>query len=171
MGQDLYSAAHFGFANEDRSSTGFKNTSGSMSFLDVAYKLNPELNLGMRTLMQGGQQHDFSYYRMGSGPMISWQPSTKWLVHASYTLFNETALDETGEKAYGSKGRSMMLGWEKAKKLARSVEIVYGSFFIQHEGEINLASAISQSSRSRFANVEHNSGLTHGVEIALRMFF
>ena len=81
------------------------------------------------------------------------------------------ALDEAGEKAYRSSGHSIMVGWEKVKRITRSTELVYGGFFTQHNGRIDLASAISKSSKTRFGEINENRGISHGVEIALRMFF
>ena len=141
-----------------------------MAFLDIGYNLNESLGLGIRTLMQGGQKTELSYYRMGSGPMMHWKVAPEWIVHGSFTSFNETALNEGGDKAYMSKGRSLMLGWEKVRKITDSIDVVYGSFVTQHKGRIDLTSQISKEKNYNLRNITDNSGLSHGFEIAIQMF-
>jgi hypothetical protein len=171
LANDWYSAAHFGFATEAKSSTGFEKTSGSLSFLDVGHRSFKNIDLGLRTLMQGGQSDGYEYYRMGSGPMVSWRPSKTWIIHSSYTFFRETGLSDSGEKEYRSEGRSLLLGYERVSKLAKSVEFVYGGFFSRHSGGVDVLAAVPSKDQARSQKLQKNEGLSHGVEVALRMFF
>lgn len=168
---DFYSAAHFGFATEAKSTTGFEKTSGSMSFLDVGHRTFSKVDLGLRTLMQGGQQSGYEFYRMGSGPMVAWHVSKQWILHSSLTFFRETGLDQEGTKEYRSQGRSLLLGYERVTSVTDSMQLVYGGFFSRHSGGVDLVASVPSKSSPRAQKLQKNEGLTHGVEIALRMFF
>lgn len=160
------STAHFGFSVESESSVGFKGVSGSMAFLDAAYNLAPgdKLSLGVRSLMQGGRRPQQEYYRMGAGPMIGYAVSRGWFVHGSLTKFQETGLDDQGEKVYKSSGQTVMFGWERIFTISRRMEIAWGGFFTRHSGTLSKTAQINtlQSARS-------NVGGSQGVELALRM--
>jgi hypothetical protein len=168
LGDGFSSAAHFGFAVIDQSSTGFGKASGSMVFLDATKKVLASVDVGFRTLAQGGKR-DGEFYRMGAGPLVNVKLTKTWSAQVSYGFFKETALDADGEHAYQSKGRNLMLGWERVMPLSAKVDLLWGGFFCHHDGSLDLASAISPVGERRYANATTNKGQTHGLEIALRM--
>src|SRR5688572_2432048 len=71
-GPAIQSAAHIGFGVVGGSSTGFDRASGSLVFFDVARRLGDALDVGLRSLGEGGRTHDSEFYRMGAGPLISY---------------------------------------------------------------------------------------------------
>jgi hypothetical protein len=164
----LSSTAHLGFAVADQSSTGFEKVSGSVAFLDVTYGVTPRLQLGMRSLAQGGRR-DGEFYRMGAGPLVNVALTTDWSAQVAYGFFKETGLDADGETAYKSRGRNLMVGWEQRNSLTPRLDLLWGGFFCQHSGDVETAAAVSPAGQTRFAAATTNKGLTHGLEIALRM--
>jgi hypothetical protein len=166
---DWTTATHFGYAVNKESSTGFKNVGGSLFFLDLLQDVGDSMELGMRTIAQGGEDSSSEYYRMGVGPMISWQLAGSWRAQFSLSFFNETASDADSEKAYQSRGKTYQLGWERHRTLMKNVELAWGGFYMMHEGSVNLTErAASTKASSRFANISTNRGTSQGVELALR---
>lgn len=164
----LSSAAHLGFAVVDKSSTGFKKVSGSTVFLDVTKRLSPSFDLGLRTLAQGGQK-DGAFYRMGAGPLLNVDINSDWSAQLAYNWFKETAMDSEGTKAYHSRGQSIMLGWERNTEIMTHLDLLWGGFLCVYQGSIETEAAVSPAGKQRYAEVEKNNGMTHGLEMALRM--
>ncbi len=169
--QTWVTGAHLGYGVNQQSSTGFKNVAGSLMFLDVMRTLDDGLEVGLRTIAQGGQESRNEYYRMGAGPMISYNFYKNWRAQFSLSFFNETANDETKERAYKSKGRTYQLGWERSRELVKNVDLAWGGFYMVHQGNVSLSNGTASSNNAastRFSNISTNKGTTRGVEISLR---
>jgi len=168
--QTWATGAHLGYGVNQESSTGFKNVAGSLMFLDVLRSVQNGVEIGFRTIAQGGQESRNEYYRMGAGPMISYNFYKSWRAQFSLSFFNETANDETKEKAYSSKGRTYQFGWERSRELVKNVDLAWGGFYMIHQGNVTLSDSMASSNTAstRFANISTNNGTTRGVEISLR---
>lgn len=161
MASDWSAATHFGYAVVDRSTTGFKSVQGSMLFFDV-YRNIGDMAFGMRTVTQGGKGNSQEFYRLGTGPVVKWTHET-WTVHGSLGLFKETGLDHQGDAHYQSSGQNYLIGWQRSRAITKSAALTWGSFFTGHQGQLTPASA-SFTSPNRT-----NTGLSHGIEISIRM--
>lgn len=166
---DWTTATHFGYAVSKQSSTGFKNVGGSLLFIDLIQDVGDHMELGMRTIAQGGEDSSSSYYRMGVGPLVSWQMAKNWRAQFSLSFFNETASDAGRERAYQSRGKTYQIGWERHRSLMKNVELAWGGFYMMHEGNLSLTErTASTTASSRYANVSTNRGTTQGIEVSLR---
>lgn len=166
---DWSTATHIGYAVNKDSSTGFNNVGGSLFFLDLLKPVSNDLEVGMRTIAQGGEESSNEYYRMGVGPLLSWSLTNNWRAQFSFSFFNETANDSTRERAYQSKGRTYQIGWERTKNITEKLEIAWGGFYMMHQGDINMPNRPTGTAAStRFANISTNRGSSRGVEVALR---
>ncbi len=164
----LRSSSHLGFAVEDQSSTSFSGTAGSMGFFDFGMALTDEIELGFRTLISGGRQPGASFYRLGTGPLLSYAPTKEWLLSAMTGWFRETCTDEKGNALYQSKGSISMIGWERVFPIYARADIALGGFIGFHTGNIqNLAAHISSPLSKD--EPRKNNGRARGVEIALRV--
>lgn len=143
---------------------------GSILLLDLLRTLDDGLEVGMRSIAQGGEESRNEYYRMGVGPLISKNIGANWRIQGSVSFFNETAMDATQERAYKSRGRSYQLGWERTREIMKNVELAWGGFYMMHQGNINLTdkAASSNAASARFSRISTNRGSTRGVEMALR---
>jgi hypothetical protein len=168
--QTWATGAHLGYGVNQQSSTGFKNVAGSLIFLDVLRNVKNGFEIGLRTIAQGGQESSNEYYRMGAGPMISYNFYKNWRAQFSLSFFNETANDATKERAYRSKGRTYQLGWERSRELIKNVDLAWGGFYMVHQGNVSLSDSMASSNAAstRFSNISTNKGTTRGVEVSLR---
>jgi hypothetical protein len=160
-------STHLGFAVVQQSTTGFDDVAGSLVFLDLTHPLpfgNGRIELGLRTLAEGGQTQEGEFYRMGAGPMAGYRVSDRWTLHVSGQGFRETGLNADGDKVYSSTGRTLMIGWERHHQIHARVDLAWGGFISQYSGGVEaMAAAVGTQTPNK------NQGLTHGVEIALRM--
>ena len=168
--QTWATGAHLGYGVNQQSTTGFKNVAGSLMFLDVLRTLDDGLEMGLRTIAQGGQENNNEYYRMGAGPLISYNFYKNWRAQFSLSFFNETANDETKERAYKSKGRTYQFGWERSRELIKNVDLAWGGFYMVHQGNVSLSDGMASpnTASTRFSNISTNKGTTRGVEVSLR---
>jgi hypothetical protein len=163
------STTHLGFGLVDRSSTGFDDVAGSVVFLDLAHALGPDLDVGLRTLAQGAKRPDSEFYRLGAGPFASLRLTEAWSVQVAVQVFKETGLGDDGEAAYHSRGRALMLGWERLFQITRRVELGWGGFAAWHQGDMSTVAGVAPQTSRRYEGVAHNVGMSRGVELALRL--
>ncbi len=164
---DLHTSSHLGFAVADQSSTGFRAVGGSLVFLDISQSLSRRLELGLRSIGEGGKTSQREFYRLGAGPLLSWHLSSDWMIQGALALFNETGLASDGQKAYQSRGQELMLGWEKSWQMAPRVSVAWGGFVTYHRGGVVPTEAFSSPVVA--ASRVLNAGLSHGMEAALRL--
>ena len=158
--------SHLGFAVVDQSTTGFDRSMGSLVFLDIEKVIAPKLALGFRTIAQGAKLGERAFYRLGTGPLLSYRVTDHWVIQAAATRFDETGVGEEDARQYRSKGSSTQLGWERIFHFGPRVEFAWGGFVIAHQGDLDVEpAAVGQTGLSS----SHNSGLGHGVEAALRV--
>ena len=98
---EIKTATHVGFSVEQDSTTGFKDVGGSMLFLDLALAATDKIDVGMRTMAQGGQAEDSEFYRTGSGPFVSWSFNKDWSLQAGVAFFKEAALGTSADHVTG----------------------------------------------------------------------
>jgi len=168
--QSWTSSAHLGFAVVEQSTTGFDKVSGSLFYLDLSHPLplgDGRIELGLRTLAQGGQTQEGEFYRLGAGPMAGYRITDNWTIQASVQSFRESGLNADGEKVYKSTGRTMMVGWERRYQLLHRLDLAWGGFVSQHDGGMDDLSAASVPGPGKGA--ARNQSLSHGIQMALRM--
>jgi hypothetical protein len=161
----LEATTHFGFAIEDRSTTGFKDVGGSLVYLDATHSLSSSVAVGLRTLGQGGHAATGpQYYRLGTGPAAIWKVNDSWLFDFALSRFEESGLDAAGGRIYRSTGFAGQLGYEHVWALAPRAEGALGGFASLHRGTLAAASAGGAAVLAPL-----NAGLGHGLEMALRV--
>lgn len=116
----------------------------------------------------GGEVNTTRFYRLTVGPLVSYQYE-KWLALASVGYFNESGEEVDGPRLYSSRGTSYSVGWERLFEISTNAEFAVGGFFEQHEGGLELASAITPSHDSKLSSATLNSGRNRGIEIALHV--
>lgn len=161
------SSTHLGFATVRRSTTGFESVSGSLVFLDTVRPFGDRIEIGLRTIAQGGEGSKSSYYRLGAGPLVSLKLEPHWRVHLAIATFDEAVLDTAGSKLYRSRGRTAVIGWERSLRVAPRLEFSWGGFATLHEGDIKPTEGLS-AAVNPFKKGQQNAGMSQGVEAALR---
>jgi hypothetical protein len=159
---------HVGYQVNDQSTTGFRETGGSLGFLDVAQTVTDGVDLGVRTLGQGGRLPDRQFYRLAAGPLVVWQMGEGWSLQASAGMFQESGLRPDGSKLYGSRGTDMMLGWEKSYQLSPRAEVAWGGFVTRYQGGLSAA-AVAPGAAPTSGLGSRNTGMAHGLEAALKV--
>lgn len=163
------SAAHLGFGFEDQSSTGFNRVGGSLGFLDLEHAVGHGFSAGLRTMANGGEGDSARFYRLSAGPLVSYRINDDWNVQVAFGWFSETGTTVDGSSTYKSKGRAVLLGWERIVRLDRRLEIAFGGFWSRHWGTVNAVSSISPASPvGRYDDVSVNSGGSRGIEVGVR---
>lgn len=164
----LVSSSHLGFAIANQSSTGFRNASGSLVFLDIV-RPTGTFGFGVRTAAQGsevGQGPAKSYYRLGAGPLVSWGISPGWQLQSSIGFFHETALDQDRQKIYQSHGVAELVGWERLYRLSSHAAATFGGFAIHHSGGTSPSQGVPMGAA---AMSSVNRGFSQGVEVGLQV--
>lgn len=173
LATEIRSATHFGVAIEDRSSTGFARTVGSVVFLDASFRLWSKVDLGWRTVGFGGESEDGQFYRLGVGPLVTGMITEKWSIEACPFMFQESARRADGEPGYTSRGSSVMLGWHRHWALGERTDISWGGFIARHWGSLAPAPSTSpqttNTAQTQWSDVSRNDGGSRGVELALRV--
>jgi hypothetical protein len=165
---DWSTTSHMAYATTRESSTGFEKVGGTMAYFDVARRLGPSVDFGLRTLAQGARSDALEFYRLGSGPFVGWSPATGWRLEAGVGFFRESGLAPDGQKIYTSQGRAWTLGWERSQTLFTKVDWAYGGFLMAHRGSLALAEQPSPAHLGRLSQ-QRNDGLSQGVQLALRI--
>ena len=162
-------ASHAGFAMVDRSSTGFNQVAGTLLYFDAGSAIGPAdfgLTLGIRTLAQGGQGRQSDFYRMGSGPLVSWQADETWSFSAAFGLFKEAVIKHGGSEEYGSRGRTWMLGWERVLVARGPAHLMWGGFWTYHSGSVEATAAQRASLATAAASLpDRNVSVSHGLDL------
>lgn len=161
-------AAHLGFAIADQSSTGFRHVGGSLVCLDTARAVYRNLSVGLRTVAAGGHgEAGRQFYRLGAGPLLVWHLPDGWVVSGNISRFDESGLTGDAQRQYSSAGTEVGLGWERSWRITPRVETAWGGFVMAHQGGIT---AMNTSGNWLAATVDTNQGLSHGLEVALRIW-
>lgn len=160
-------ASHLGFAVVDSSTTGFDKSTGSLMFFDLARRVAPSIDVGIRTIAQGAKLDGNAFYRLGAGPLISWRASERWNIQLSGAHFDETGMDANDEATYRSRGNAALLGWQRVVRYGERIEISWGGFIMHHQGDVRPEATAATNTKASQAS--SNSGLGHGVEVALRL--
>jgi hypothetical protein len=161
-------ATHVGFGVEDGSTTGYEKVAGSLFFLDLGRGVTDDLEVGLRTIGQGGKRGDRQFTRLGAGPLLTWNINDSWRLQTSVAVFDETGLGEDGEEEYRSRGHSQMLGWERRFALGQKVELGYGGFLTRYQGNLKQ-SATSAAAESPALAASLNRGYGHGLAASLKI--
>lgn len=145
------SETHLGFALHDQSTTHFEDASGSLAFLDITRTMSDSVHLGMRTTMMGAEHRRRSFYRLGAGPVLSWEWMEHWSLVTSLGYFRESASTADKQDLYESRGWMATLGWQRIIPITPRAAFIWGAFVALHDGSAS------------------NKGRARGAEIALRV--
>lgn len=169
----LQSAAHFGMAMEDNSSTGFKRSVGSAIFFDATSALNDHFDIGLRSLGTDGLNDDSRFYRLGVGPLVSWTLAERWHFQLAPFFFQESGAQLEGEQSYRSKGYGVMVGWERNFALTDKLSLCWGGYMTRHWGQLwernESVADSSEVASASWIGTTRNDGGSRGVELALKM--
>lgn len=168
---EWHSTTHLGFGVEDQSSTGFHGTQGSTLFLDLDRKATENIAVGIRTSAFGGKNSGAEFYRMATGPLISFRIYNKFNISLALGFFRESGLDDKGDSAYTSKGQMFQIGWERVFPLSKAIELCWGGYWSRHWGNLDLdASQGTQSgSVAQYSSSSANIGNSRGIELGFKV--
>lgn len=143
----VYSKAHFGYSITGQSSTGFKESGGSIVLLDLLWKLSPKWKGGLRTIASGSQEGSSEFYRLSTGPTAEYSITPKWGVHFAFGIFSESA-ERDSDPDYNSKGQFSMIGWERVLYKNKKTTIAWGGFYSYYQGDVDITANTSLASSS-----------------------
>lgn len=161
-------ATHVGMSVEDGSTTGYDRVAGSMFFLDLSRPVTAELEVGLRTIGQGGKDGERQFQRLGAGPVLTWNINNSWRLQTALCGFDETGLGGDGSNEYRSKGHSEMVGWGRRFAFGKKVELGYGGFLSRYQGNL-VQSTTSAAKTSPVLSTSLNRGYGHGIEASLKI--
>lgn len=148
-GLDVSTSTHFGYGVISRSA-GFENVGGSLAFMDLSVPLADGLDGGLRTLAQGGKGTAAQFYRLGSGPFLSWEAFEDLFLQLTLNAFKESVLPADGGRERSFQGRTAMIGTERLFYRSARVDAGWGGFGAWHGGDGTMS-------------------LTRGVDLAVRL--
>lgn len=144
------SASHLGYGMVSRTADGtFDGTGGTLAFFDVSVPLGASVDAGLRSLAQGGKAANASFYRLGSGPFVSWEAVESLFLQLTLNGYRESILtaDGTTRRAVG---KTLMAGWERFFFRSARLDAGWGGFAAWHSGAIGAS-------------------LTRGVDLSIRL--
>lgn len=153
---------------EDGSTTGYEKVAGSMFFLDVGRGIAADLELGLRTIGQGGRVDGRQFSRLGAGPLLTWNINKSWRLQAAACAFDESGRGADGTEEYRSKGRSEFLGWGRRFAFGKKVEFGYGGFLMRHQGSLRHSDTSAPRTAARI-DASRNAGFGHGIAGSLKI--
>ena len=166
-------STHIGYATNDQSSTGFRKAGGSVVLLDVSRPINSRIDIGLRSMASGAEDPSHQFYRLGAGPLVSYNINQNWALQGAIAFFNEAGIGLQGQKSYQSRGQEVLLGWERIWRISRRVELAGGSFATYHQGTMSpLVSGRTSGpavGATAIIDARINRGISHGAELALRL--
>ena len=166
-------STHIGYATNDQSTTGFRQAGGSVVLLDISRPVNSHLDIGLRSIAAGAEDLSHQFYRLGAGPLVSYNINQNWSLQGSIAFFNEAGIGLQGQKSYRSHGQQLLLGWERSWRISRRIELAGGSFATYHHGTISPLSNGRASGlgvgATAIIDTKINRGISHGAELALRL--
>lgn len=166
--QSWTTATHVGMSVEDGSSTGYHKVAGSMFFLDLARAVGSDLELGLRTIGQGGRDAGRQFARLGAGPLLTWNISKSWRLQAAISAFDESGKDAQGLEEYRSRGHSEFVGWGRRFAIGRKVELGYGGFLARYQGSLRQSDTSTTAAATSLTATE-NRGFGHGIAASLKI--
>lgn len=134
-----HSATRMGYAVSRSSSTGFAAIGGSALALDVGVGAGPELELGLRLHAVGGRRRELEYYRLGSGPYLSWRLAPQWRLGGALGFFRESGLSSAGGQIYRSRGVQTALDWQRYYFRSPRLDLALGGFIQAYHGDLDVA--------------------------------
>jgi hypothetical protein len=148
---EVSTSTHFGYGLVARSSDGFKNVGGTLAFFDVSTPLSDGLDAGLRSLAQGGRTLATQYYRLGSGPFLSWEALQDLFLQVTVNAFRESVLDAQGDRLAARFGRTLMVGTQRFLYRSARVDAGFGGFSSWHAapGAFSLVHGVDLSVRLR----------------------
>lgn len=166
---NIDTATHLGYAVEKASTTGFDNVGGSICLLDIIFPYSEDVAVGMRTAAVGGQKDSGRFYRLGSGPFVSYQVMKHWFIEAGLSYFSETGTTPDGLREYRSRGQSIMISWQRLFPITNRVAAGWGGFVSRYSGSVEAMNSLPIPQQSHYAKVENNVGGSQGVAGTLRI--
>ncbi len=164
----LHSQAHGAYMMESSSSSGFKGAGGSAMFFDAtAQNGESPWGFGLRTIGSGARAVDDGrqFYRLGTGPLVNWELSPHWLLHASMGFYRESVFDPAGAPLNSFQGQFFMTGWNRRVPLRRRVELLWGGFIVTQSRSLGDTALNMHKGRTSV----YRRSVSQGLEIALRI--
>src|SRR5690606_37991651 len=90
------SGTSLGYAIENSPYKGFSNIGGSRLAFDLVYQIAEGIGVGLHSQGGGGHDGSRSFYRLCSGPTVTYQLWEKFRLAATLTYFKES-VSESGE--------------------------------------------------------------------------
>lgn len=153
---------------EDGSTTGYGKVAGSTFFLDVGREIAEDLEIGLRTIGQGGKADGREFGRLGAGPILTWNINNTWRLQTAVCGFDETGRNAAGDEEYRSKGHSEFLGWGRRFTFGKKVELGYGGFLTRYQGNLKQSDTSAPAAATNLS-AGGNRGFGHGIAASLKI--
>ncbi len=127
-------STHVGYGLVARSTEGFKNVGGSLAFFDISVPLMDKVEGGLRSLAQGGKTASAQFYRLGSGPFVSWEAFEDLFLQVTLNAYRESQMNAEGVREKDVPGRTWMAGTQRLMYRSARVDAGWGGFVAKHVG-------------------------------------
>ena len=151
---EVSTSTHVGYGLVARSTDGFSDVGGSLAFCDISVPLltgSQGLDGGLRSLAQGGRTTGAQFYRLGSGPFLSWEAFQNLYLQLTVNAYRETDMDAEGHIDRRLFGRTLMAGTQRFFYRSARVDAGWGGFVARHvaDGSASVMRGVDLSLRLR----------------------
>ncbi len=120
--------------------SGYEPVAGSGALFDVKHSTSDGLEIGLRSVSEGGRLPDLEFLRQSAGMMAHYLVGGGWTVSAGMLYFHEVGRDTLlNTKIYKVKGELATVSWEKARSLIKGADGIFGGYMAQGLGSSKKA--------------------------------
>jgi hypothetical protein len=131
----IKSGTALGYAAENSPAQGFKDSGGSRLSFDLLFPLAADWSIGLHTQAGGAQTGPRTFYRLASGPTISYGFWERMHLAASVLYFKETISAGPLEPLAAS-GIGYQLSWQRLIFEFHNLSMTVGGFYAYFQGKI-----------------------------------
>lgn len=148
---EVSSSTHLGYGLVAQSNAGFRNVGGSLAFFDISAPVAPGIDAGLRSLAQGGRTTTAQFYRLGSGPFVSWEAFESLYLQLTLNAYRESLMDGSGHRQRDEFGRTLMFGTQRLFYRSERFDAGWGGFIARHasSNDTSLVRGVDLSMRLR----------------------
>jgi hypothetical protein len=128
------SGTSLGYAVENSPYKGFSNIGGSRLAFDLVYQFADDIGVGLHSQGGGGHDGSRSFYRLCSGPTVTYQLWEKFRLAATLTYFKES-VSVSGDDVLATSGMGTQISWQRVLYAYHRLTLTGGGFYAHFWGK------------------------------------